>query len=81
MKRRMTVREGLRLQGLPDEYLEGQPQAFARKLIGNCMSVPVVKAVTKTILDTIDINKFNEQTDLRAAHSPPGITMKKHGNH
>ena len=49
--RRLTAREMLRLQGFPDHYEMELPITAARKLTGNAVPVPVVKAVVSKVLD------------------------------
>lgn len=52
-KRRLTPRELLRLQGFPDSFrIVGNYQAM-RKLTGNSVAVPVIKAVAGKMLEAI----------------------------
>jgi DNA (cytosine-5)-methyltransferase 1 len=46
--RRLTPKEGLRLQGFPDDYLEGSDTA-KYKAIGNAVSVPIVKMIIERL--------------------------------
>lgn len=46
--RRLTPTEGLRLQGFPDNYLEGSDTA-KYKSIGNAVSVPIVKMIIERL--------------------------------
>ena len=48
--RRLTPRECARLQGFPDSYILHPKDSFAYKQLGNAVSVPVVKAITKDVL-------------------------------
>ncbi len=48
--RRLTPRECARLQGFPDSYVLHPKDNFAYKQLGNAVSVPVVKAITKDVL-------------------------------
>lgn len=50
--RQLTIREGLRLFGFPDDYsLEYISQPKAYDLLGNTVCVPVVKAVAERLLN------------------------------
>ncbi len=49
--RRLTPTECERLQGFPDGWTEGVSDTQRYKTLGNAVSVPVVKAVGKKILD------------------------------
>ena len=52
-ERRLTEREMLRLQGFPDTYQIVCGYAAMRKLTGNSVAVPVVKAVVGSVLDAL----------------------------
>ena len=49
-ERRLTPREMFRLQGFPDSFKLPETVAAARKLTGNAVPVPVVRAVIKNTL-------------------------------
>ena len=49
-RRRLTKREMLRLQGFPDTYDIDMPTTTVRRLTGNAVAVPVVKAVVRQLL-------------------------------
>ena len=53
--RKLTPRECFRLQGYPDNYLLPQDQAISQlyKQAGNSVSVPVIKRIAKSIMDSI----------------------------
>lgn len=51
--RRLTIREGLRLFGYPEEYRLDLPEKEAFDLLGNTVVVPVIKAVAARLLDAI----------------------------
>jgi DNA (cytosine-5)-methyltransferase 1 len=51
--RRLTLREGLRLFGFPEDYELDIPEGDGFDLLGNSISVPVVKSVSERLLDTI----------------------------
>lgn len=55
--RRLTSREMLRLQGFPDTFKINIPYSQARKVAGNSVSVPVVKAIAKEIIDTLNVRE------------------------
>lgn len=57
--RRITIREGLRMFGYPEDYEIPVKERFAFDLLGNTVVVPVVKAISERILDVIDLN-FSE---------------------
>lgn len=48
--RRLTIREGLRMFGFPEEYKISLPLRQAYDLLGNSIVVPVVKDVAKRLL-------------------------------
>jgi DNA (cytosine-5)-methyltransferase 1 len=48
--RRLTDREMLRLQGFPDDFKINLPYSGVRKVAGNSVSVPVIKAIAKEII-------------------------------
>ena len=50
--RRLTIREGLRLFGYPEDFKLDLPQKEAFDLLGNTVAVPVIKAVAERLLDT-----------------------------
>lgn len=53
-KRRLTSREMLRLQGFPEKFKIVVGYQAMRKLTGNSVSVPVIKAVAKKMLEAIE---------------------------
>lgn len=53
--RRLTLREGLRLCGYPDDIKFNVSEKDGFDLLGNTVVVPVIKAVAERLLDTIDI--------------------------
>ncbi len=58
-ERRLTSREMLRLQGFPDSFIINIPYSQARKVAGNSVSVPVIKAIAKEMLQSL-----NEQNKI-----------------
>lgn len=53
--RRLTLREGLRLCGYPDEIKFNVSEKNGFDLLGNTVVVPVIKAVSERLLDTITL--------------------------
>jgi DNA (cytosine-5)-methyltransferase 1 len=53
--RRLTSREMLRLQGFPEDFLMEVPYSSARKLAGNSVSVPVIKAIAGEMLKALQL--------------------------
>lgn len=51
--RKLTIREGLRIFGYPDDYEIPVKTKFAYDLLGNTVAVPVLKAISDRILDVI----------------------------
>ena len=51
--RRLTLREGLRLCGYPDEIKFNVSEKDGFDLLGNTVVVPVIKAVSERLLDTL----------------------------
>jgi len=52
--RRLTAREMLRLQGFPDDFKINLPYSQARKVAGNSVSVPVIEAIAKQMIDAMN---------------------------
>lgn len=52
--RRLTAREMLRLQGFPDTFIINIPYSQARKVAGNAVTVPVIKAIAKQMLIALE---------------------------
>lgn len=55
--RRLTGREMLRLQGFPEDFIINIPYSQVRKVAGNTVSVPVVKAIANEMLNSMEQNK------------------------
>jgi DNA (cytosine-5)-methyltransferase 1 len=64
--RRLTIREGLRLFGYPENYDIPVKESLAFDLLGNTVAVPVIKAIAERILDTIGLEYFFEQSEEMA---------------
>lgn len=56
--RRPTPRENLRLQGFPDSFKIVVPDSQIRKQAGNSVTIPVVEAVARRMLQSIKENKL-----------------------
>ncbi|HAO08161.1 MAG TPA: DNA (cytosine-5-)-methyltransferase [Chryseobacterium sp.] len=63
--RRLSVREALRIQGVPDEYMlpVELPLTKKFKMIGNGVPVPLAEAVANAVKDFIEINKVIQITE------------------
>ncbi|MFM6310188.1 MAG: DNA cytosine methyltransferase, partial [Dolichospermum sp.] len=55
--RRLTGREMLRLQGFPDEFKIVSPYSVIRRLAGNSVSVPVIKAIAGEMIQALEFQK------------------------
>ncbi|MDR0970021.1 MAG: DNA cytosine methyltransferase [Lentimicrobiaceae bacterium] len=55
--RRLTDREMLRLQGFPDTFKINIPYSQARKVAGNSVSVPVIKAIAGEMIKALNEKK------------------------
>ncbi len=53
--RRLTIREGLRIFGYPENYEIPVKERLAFDLLGNTVVVPVVKAISERILEAIEL--------------------------
>jgi DNA (cytosine-5)-methyltransferase 1 len=53
-ERRLTEREMLRLQGFPDNFKIVRGYSATRRLAGNSVAIPCVKAVVHAILDALE---------------------------
>jgi DNA (cytosine-5)-methyltransferase 1 len=51
--RRLTAREMLRLQGFPEDFTINLPYSGLRKVAGNSVSVPVIKAIAGEMLKAL----------------------------
>lgn len=56
--RKLTIREGLRLFGYPENYEIPVKESLAFDLLGNTVVVPVIKAIAERILDTLEISEY-----------------------
>ncbi len=62
--RKLTIREGLRIFGYPDSYEIPVKKKFAYDLLGNTVVVPVLKAISDRILDTLLTGKIREKIKI-----------------
>ncbi len=60
--RRLTMREGLRLFGYPENYEIPVKESLAFDLLGNTVVVPVIKAIAERILDVLDMSRYESLT-------------------
>ena len=58
--RPLSLREGLRLFGYPDDYVFDVTIEEGYDLLGNTVVVPVIKAVSERVLDIYERNEKNE---------------------
>lgn len=56
--RKLTLREGLRLCGYPDNFIFNVSEKDGFDLLGNTVVVPVIKAVAERLLDIINCNEI-----------------------
>ena len=57
--RRLTIRAGLRIFGYPEDFEIPLKESFAFDLLGNTVVVPVIKAISERVLDTLEINNYD----------------------
>ncbi|SUT92327.1 DNA cytosine methyltransferase [Actinobacillus lignieresii] len=63
--RRLTGREMLRLQGFPDSFKINIPYSQARKVAGNSVSVPVIKAIAEQIIASLNSPAERKQNPIQ----------------
>jgi DNA (cytosine-5)-methyltransferase 1 len=63
--RRLTDREMLRLQGFPDEFKIVLPYSVIRRLAGNSVSVPVIKAIAREMIKALESQKIATQYPIQ----------------
>lgn len=67
--RKLTIREGLRLFGYPENYEIPVKESLAFDLLGNTVVVPVIKAISERILDVLEVPEYEmletENTGIR----------------
>ena len=67
--RRLTLREGLRMFGYPDDYKFNISEKLGFDLLGNTVVVPVIKAVASRLIDSINLQLW--AMALQASFKPP----------
>ncbi|MDY4174595.1 MAG: DNA cytosine methyltransferase [Bacteroidales bacterium] len=67
--RRLTLREGLRMFGYPDDYKFNISEKLGFDLLGNTVVVPVIKAVASRLIDSINLQLW--AMALQANFKPP----------
>lgn len=55
--RKLTIREGLRIFGYPENYDIPVKESLAFDLLGNTVVVPVIKAVAERVLDALEVSE------------------------
>lgn len=55
--RRLTGREMLRLQGFPEDFVINIPYSQVRKVAGNSVSIPVIKAIAEEMIKAMNQNQ------------------------
>lgn len=66
-ERRLTGREMLRLQGFPDTFKINVPYSQARKIAGNSVSIPVIKAIAGKMMEAMEASIPAAEDDTEAA--------------
>jgi DNA (cytosine-5)-methyltransferase 1 len=56
--RKLTIREGLRIFGYPENYEIPVKESLAFDLLGNTVVVPVIKAVAERVLDALEVYEY-----------------------
>lgn len=62
---RLTDREMLRLQGFPDDFKINVPYSAVRKMAGNWVSVPVIKAIAEQMIKALKMQKIVVQEPMQ----------------
>ena len=62
--RKLTPRECARLQGFPESFIIPVSDTRAYKQFGNSVAVPVVRAISRCMLDTMDELEKQEQEEV-----------------
>lgn len=74
--RKMTPREWARLQGFPDSFQIPVSDAQAYKQFGNSVSVPVINAIAKKIIEKLDeLYQKYDKNDTSIIHSYEKLDM------
>jgi DNA (cytosine-5)-methyltransferase 1 len=65
--RRLTDREMLRLQGFPEDFKIVLPYSGVRKVAGNSVSVPVIKAIANEMIKTLQTQQAVIKTPVQTS--------------
>jgi DNA (cytosine-5)-methyltransferase 1 len=63
--RRLTDREMLRLQGFPEDFKINIPYSQLRKVVGNSVSIPVIKAIAGEMIKALDQKQKLKQSAVQ----------------
>ena len=77
-ERKLTVRECLRIQGFPNTFLIKENNSQSYKQIGNSVSVPVIKAIAKEIINKLNLSRLNDYCKISPASSRASSYNKGH---
>lgn len=70
--RKLTVRECLRIQGFPETFKMKENNSHSYKQIGNSVSVPVVRAIAKKIVETLNGDGLDHNSKISVTPSRSG---------
>jgi DNA (cytosine-5)-methyltransferase 1 len=59
--RRLTGREMLRLQGFPENFIINVPYTQIRKIAGNSVTVPVIRAIAGEVIKSMESRISNKK--------------------
>ncbi len=63
--RRLTDREMLRLQGFPEDFKINIPYSQLRKVVGNSVSIPVIKAIAGEMIKALELKQKLKQSAVQ----------------
>ncbi len=75
--RRLTDREMLRIQGFPDTFKINIPYSQARKVAGNSVSVPVIKAIAGEMIKALEYNQKAQREPVQLTFFEPQNEYKR----
>lgn len=58
VERRITSKEGKRMQGFPEDYQFPVSETIAMKQLGNSVAIPAIQAVGNKLIETLEHNKI-----------------------
>jgi DNA (cytosine-5)-methyltransferase 1 len=76
--RKLTVRECLRIQGFPETYKMKENNSHSYKQIGNSVSVPVIRAVAKQVIDTLNRPRFDDYCEISITPTRTSSNVEGH---